>query len=147
MKINSVISRSIIVILSFLIVFAFNVNQSLAQKKADPVSSRAEKLQKMLGLSDVQKAKVVDILNSVKDKDEMPSEDGGKTKIKFGKHTDEINTAIEQILTVDQVTKFNEIKTSWLSNKGSKKESSDEDSTKVKKDKSKKEMKSNKNES
>lgn len=127
------ITRNAIIFLSFLL--TLNLSQNIAQAKGDAVYSKAKKLQKLLDLSDLQKSKVVDILMSVREKNKITNEGETKSKIRFYKRINEINMEIEQILSFEQSTKFQSIKTTWFSKNKSKKDSTAEDNGKVKKEK------------
>lgn len=136
----------VLLIMLFAVVCLLPVSIS-GQSKGNSAYSKAEKLQKLLDLSDVQKSRVVSILMSTSFRNPVQNGGASKSKVNFGNHLNEINIAIDQILTVEQQVRFNQIRSNWITlkvRKNDSREDNTEKENKTRKKKAKKEKKNNK---
>lgn len=92
-----------------LIIAAGNLS---AQNAKESSFKRADRLQKLLGLSELQKTRVLNILIQY----EHDGPRGNRTE-KFSAGAEKIeamDNEIEQVLTVEQAVKFEKVKYSWM---------------------------------
>lgn len=142
-RISAAPAVKIIMTLLFAVLFLKPLSTS-GQQKGNSAYSKAEKLQKLLDLSDVQKSRVVSILMSSSYGNPMANDGASKAKVNFGNHLNEINMAIDQILTIEQQAKFNQIRSNWITMKAGKKDSGEDKAERKDKSEKKKEKKNKK---